>query len=59
MIPVSKTSTSISGLFRVDHGDDVPALDRVAGFDQPLEDGADLHVGTESGHAEFSHDHPS
>jgi hypothetical protein len=47
------------GLFRIDNGDDVSPLDRVAGLDQPLEDGAGLHVGTQGRHAKFSHGHPS
>ena len=59
MIPGFENLDLDGGLFRVDYGDDVSALDRVAGFDQPLQDGADLHIGTQSGHAKFSHVHPS
>ena len=39
-------------LLGIDHRDDISALDRVAGFDQPLKNGADLHVGPQSRHAE-------
>jgi hypothetical protein len=35
------------GLFRIDHGDNVPALHPVARFDEPLDEGAGLHIGTQ------------
>ena len=42
-------------LLRLDHGDDVAALDPIAGLDQPLDQRARLHVGAEGGHAELDH----
>ena len=42
-------------LLRLDHGDDVAALDPIARLDQPLDQRARLHVGAERGHAEFDH----
>jgi hypothetical protein len=33
--------------FRIHYGNDVPALYRVSWFDQPLNQGAGFHVGTQ------------
>ena len=39
----------------LDHGDDVAALDPIAGLDQPFDQRAGFHVGAERGHAELDH----
>ncbi len=44
--------------FGLDDGDDIAALDRVAGFDQPLDQRAGLHVDAQRWHPEFSHGCP-
>ena len=44
-----------SSFLRFDYGNDVAMLDTIPWFDQPLDKRSGFHIGTERGHAEFSH----
>jgi hypothetical protein len=42
-------------LFRLYHGDDIAALDVIAGLHEPLHERAGFHIGAQTGHAKLSH----